>query len=114
MPDLISELLQFATALISEVQPTLGRQCPRPLIDFGELQQPVRRDTTRFFGTMSKVPMDWAVPAIKPEPLEPQPDEYGPATSPNCAVATHRGVSCKAIYNDAGEMGNPRHVQHLT
>ena len=60
---------------------------PRKPLDFGELQQPVRRDTTRFFGTMSKVPMDWAAPAIKPEPLEPQPDEYGPATAPNCAVA---------------------------
>ena len=62
---------------------------PRKPLDFGELQQPVRRDTARFFGTMSKVPMDWAAPAIKPEPLEPQPDEYGPATSPKCAVALY-------------------------
>lgn len=39
---------------------------PRKPLDFGELQQPVRRDTARFFGTMSKVPMNWAAPAIKP------------------------------------------------
>ena len=66
---------------------------PRKPLDFGELQQPVRRDTTRFFGTMSKVPMNWAAPAIKPEPLEPQPDEYGPATSPKCAVGRPRNFT---------------------
>ena len=40
---------------------------PRKPLDFGELQQRVRRDTTRFFGTRSQVPTDWAAPAIKPE-----------------------------------------------
>ena len=40
---------------------------PRKALDFGELQQPVRRDTTRFFGTRSQVPTDWAAPAIKLE-----------------------------------------------
>ena len=30
-----------------------------------ELQQPGRRGTTRFFGTGSMVPMDWAASAIK-------------------------------------------------
>ena len=40
---------------------------PRKPLDFGELQQPVRRDTTRFFGTRSQVPTDWAAPAIKLE-----------------------------------------------
>ena len=59
-----------------------GETIWRGVLDFGELRQPVRRDTTRFFGTVSKVPMNWAAPAIKPEPLEPQP-----ATSPKCAVA---------------------------
>ena len=39
---------------------------PRKALDFGELQQPGRRDTTRFFGTGSRVPMDWAASAIKP------------------------------------------------
>ena len=38
---------------------------PRKALDFGELQQPGRRDTTRFFGTGSRVPMDWAASAIK-------------------------------------------------
>ena len=40
---------------------------PRKPLDFGELQQPVRRDTTRFFGTRSQVPTDWAAQAIKLE-----------------------------------------------
>ncbi len=31
-----------------------------------ELQQPGRRGTTRFFGTGSRMPMDWAASAIKP------------------------------------------------
>ena len=35
-------------------------------LDIGELQQPGRTDTTRFFGTGSRVPMDWAASAIKP------------------------------------------------
>ena len=39
---------------------------PRKVLDFGELQQPGRRGTTRFFGTGSRVPMDWAASAIKP------------------------------------------------
>ena len=39
---------------------------PRKLLDSGELQQPGRRGTTRFFGTGSRVPMDWAASAIKP------------------------------------------------
>ena len=39
---------------------------PRKALDFGELQQPGRRGTTRFFGTRSRVPMDWAASAIKP------------------------------------------------
>ena len=39
---------------------------PRKALDFGELQQPGRRGTTRFFGTGSRVPMDWAALAIKP------------------------------------------------
>ena len=39
---------------------------PRKALDFGELQQPGRRGTTRFFGTRSKVLMDWAASAIKP------------------------------------------------
>ena len=39
---------------------------PRELLDSGELQQPGRRGTTRFFGTGSRVPMDWAASAIKP------------------------------------------------
>ena len=38
---------------------------PRKALDFGELQQPGRRGTTRFFGTRSKVSMDWAASAIK-------------------------------------------------
>ena len=38
---------------------------PRKVLDFGELQQPGRRGTTRFFGTRSKVLMDWAASAIK-------------------------------------------------
>ena len=37
--------------------------------------------------------VDWAAPAIKPEPLEPQPDEYGPATSPKCAVGRPRNFT---------------------
>ena len=39
---------------------------PRKVLDFGELQQPGRRGTTRFFGTGSRVPMDWAASASKP------------------------------------------------
>ena len=38
---------------------------PRKALDFGELQQPGRRGTTRF-GTGSRVPMDWAASASKP------------------------------------------------
>ena len=38
---------------------------PRKALDSGELQQPGRRGTTRFFGTGSRVPMDWAASAIK-------------------------------------------------
>ena len=38
---------------------------PRKALDFGELQQPGRRDTTRFFGTGARVPMDWTASAIK-------------------------------------------------
>ena len=38
---------------------------PRKALDFGELQQAGRRGTTRFFGTRSKVSMDWASSAIK-------------------------------------------------
>ena len=39
---------------------------PRKALDSGELQQPVRRGTTSFFGAGSKVPMEWAASAIKP------------------------------------------------
>ena len=39
---------------------------PRKALDFGELQLPGRRGTTRFFGTRSKVSMDWTASAIKP------------------------------------------------
>ena len=39
---------------------------PRKPLDFGELQQPGRRGTTRFFGTRSKVSMDLTATAIKP------------------------------------------------
>ena len=39
---------------------------PRKALDSGELQQPGRTGTTRFFGTGSRVPMDWAASAIKP------------------------------------------------
>ena len=39
---------------------------PRKVLDFGELQQPGRRGTTRFFGTGSKVYIGWAASAIKP------------------------------------------------
>ena len=39
---------------------------PRKALDFGELQLPGRRGTTRFFGTMSKVSMDGTASAIKP------------------------------------------------
>ena len=39
---------------------------PRKVLDFGELQQPCRRGTTRFFGTGSRVSMDWTASAIKP------------------------------------------------
>ena len=39
---------------------------PRELLDSGELQQPGRRGTTRFFGTRSKVSMDLTASAIKP------------------------------------------------
>ena len=38
---------------------------PRKALDFGELQHPGRRGTTRFLGTESRVPMDWAASAIK-------------------------------------------------
>ena len=38
---------------------------PRKPLDSGELQQPGRRGTTRFFGTRSKVLIDWAASAIK-------------------------------------------------
>ena len=38
---------------------------PRKVLDFGELQQPGRRGTTRFFGTGSRVSMVWAASAIK-------------------------------------------------
>ena len=38
---------------------------PRKALDFGELQQPGRRGTTRFFGTGSRVSMVWAASAIK-------------------------------------------------
>ena len=38
---------------------------PRKPLDIGELQQPGRRGTTRFFGTRSKVSMDWTASAIK-------------------------------------------------
>ena len=38
---------------------------PRKALDFGELQQPGRRGTTRFFGTGSRVSMDWTASAIK-------------------------------------------------
>ena len=50
----------------------LGYLVPDPIlgavkhVDFGELQQSGRKDTTRFFGTRSKVPMDWSASAIKP------------------------------------------------
>ena len=37
---------------------------PRKALDFGELQQPGRRGTTRFFGTRSKVYIGWAASAI--------------------------------------------------
>ena len=39
---------------------------PRKALDFGELQLPGRRGTTRFFGTRSKVSMDLTASAIKP------------------------------------------------
>ena len=39
---------------------------PRKVLDFGELQQPGRRGTTRFFGTGSRVYIGWAASAIKP------------------------------------------------
>ena len=39
---------------------------PRKPLDSGELQQPGRRGTTRFFGTRSKVSMDLTASAIKP------------------------------------------------
>ena len=39
---------------------------PRKVLDIGELQQPGRRGTTRFFGTRSKVSMDLTASAIKP------------------------------------------------
>ena len=38
---------------------------PRKVLDIGELQQPGRRGTTRFFGTGSRVSMVWAASAIK-------------------------------------------------
>ena len=38
---------------------------PRKALDFGELQLPGRRGTTRLFATRSRVPMDWAASAIK-------------------------------------------------
>jgi len=36
------------------------------VLDIGELQQPVRTGTTRFFGTGSRVYIGWAASAIKP------------------------------------------------
>ena len=39
---------------------------PRKPLDIGELQQPGRTGTTRFFGTGSTRPMVWAASAIKP------------------------------------------------
>ena len=39
---------------------------PRKALDIGELQQPGRRGTTRFFGTGSRVYIGWAASAIKP------------------------------------------------
>ena len=38
---------------------------PRKALDFGELQHPGRRGTTRFLGTGSKVYIGWAASAIK-------------------------------------------------
>ena len=38
---------------------------PPKALNFGELQQAGRRGTTRFFGTRSKVSMDWVASAIK-------------------------------------------------
>ena len=66
----------------------LGYLVPDPIlgavkhVDFGELQQSGRKDTTRFFGTRSKVPMDWAALAIKPgrRSLQAPPHATGPAT----------------------------------
>ena len=55
---------------------------PRKPLDFGELQQPVRRDTTRFFGTMCQRCRWTGQPpgstGYQTGTLEPQPDEYGP------------------------------------
>ena len=39
---------------------------PRKALDFGELQLPGRRGTTRFFGTRPKVYIGWAASASKP------------------------------------------------
>ena len=47
-------------------QPQISILGPRKALDFGELQQPGRRGTTRFFGTRSKVSMDLTASAIKP------------------------------------------------
>ena len=66
----------WLTTLVT-LRPLLGVSDPwyqisflalRKALDIGELQQPGRRDTTRFFGTGSRVPMDWAASAIKPGP----------------------------------------------
>ena len=53
---------------------------PRKALDFGELQLPGRRGTTRFFGTRSKVSMDWTASGHQTGTSEPQPDEHGRAT----------------------------------
>ena len=42
---------------------------PRKPLDCRQLQQPGRRDTTRFFGTRSKASMDWATTHAGPQAI---------------------------------------------
>ena len=54
---------------------------PRKPLDFGELQQPVRRDTTRFFRHEVAGADGLGSPGYQTGTSEAQPDEHGPATS---------------------------------
>ena len=67
---------------------------PRELLDSGELQQPGRRGTTRFFGTRPKVYIGWAASASKP------------------ARRSFHRTSRTAIHSDTAVMSTPQGLCH--